>query len=113
MRPNAGIDSAPSGVYRLVPAITICATLVAPGSLTAQAPVSVAIGETALSPLQRGQLTQACANTILPRASAVGPSLCEAGAAGALVAGKSVEVTAGTLRRKATRALISSGASLR
>jgi len=27
--PNAGIDSAPSGVWRLVPEITICATLVA------------------------------------------------------------------------------------
>src|SRR5689334_15137026 len=92
--------------------MTICATLVAPGSLTAQAPVRVAIGETWLSPLQPWQLTQACWNTILPRASAVWPSLCPAGAAGAIVAGRSGEVTAGTLRRYATIALMSSGASL-
>ena len=82
-----------------MPEITICATLVAAGSFTAQAPVSVAIGETVLSPLQPWQLTQAPSNTILPRASAVTPSLCEAGAGGAVVAGRSGEGVGGTLRR--------------
>ena len=80
--------------------LTICATLVALGSLTAQAPVSVAKGEIELSPVQPWQLTQAPSNTILPRASAVlPPSRCDAGAGGASVAGKSVEAVAGTVRR--------------
>ena len=86
-------------MWRLVPDSTICATLVAAGSLTAQVPVSVAIGDTGLSPLQPWQLAQALANTFLPRASAVTPSLCEAGATGAVVAGRSGEGTGGTLRR--------------
>jgi hypothetical protein len=38
----------------LVPEITIWTTLVALGSLTAHAPVSVAKGEIELSPVQRG-----------------------------------------------------------
>lgn len=42
-------------------------------------PISVAIGDTGLSPLQQWQLAQALANTFLPRASAVTPSLCELG----------------------------------
>ncbi|MDH2352158.1 hypothetical protein QCM80_16005 [Bradyrhizobium sp. SSUT112] len=44
----------------------------------AQVPVSVAIGDTGLSPLQPWQLAQALTNTCLPRAFAVMPSLCEA-----------------------------------
>src|SRR5258708_31398667 len=98
------------GVCRLVPEITICATFVAPGSLTAQAPVSVANGEFALSPVQLWQLTQAPSKTILPRGSGVPPPcLCEAGAGGAGVAGKSGETMAGTLRRYATTPGTSSG----
>src|SRR5476651_2528603 len=97
--PNAGIETAPS-VCRLVPEMTICATLVALGSLTAQAPVSVAKGEIELSPVQPWQLTQAPSNTILPRGSGVPPpSLCEAGAGGAAVAGRSVDAVGGTVRR--------------
>jgi hypothetical protein len=87
-------------VCRLVPEITIWATLVAPGSLTAHAPVSVAKGEIELSPVQPWQLTQAPSNTIFPRGSGVlPPSLCDAGAGGASVAGKSADAIAGTLRR--------------
>ena len=60
----------------------------------------VAKGEIGLSPVQPWQLTHAPSNTILPRGSGVvPPSLCEAGAGGASVAGKSVEAAAGTLRR--------------
>src|SRR6202158_818752 len=100
------------GVCRLVPEITICATFVAPGSFTAQAPVSVANGEIELSPVQPWQLTQAPSNTILPRASAVlPPSRCDAGAGGAELAGRSGEAVAGTVRRYATMARMSSGAN--
>src|SRR6201999_492689 len=94
------METASGGVCRLVPEMTICATLVALGSLTAQAPVSVAKGDSALSPVQPWQLTQAPWNTILPRGSGVlPPSLCEAGAGGAVVAGRSADAIAGTLRR--------------
>src|SRR4030081_1439356 len=94
--------------------MTICATLVALGSLTAQAPVSVAKGDSALSPVQPWQLTQAPWNTILPRGSGVPPpSLCDAGAGGASVAGKSGEAVGGTGRKYATTARMSSGARWR
>jgi hypothetical protein len=95
---EGGIDSAPSGVSRVVPHSMICATLVPLGSLTAVAPVSVAIGETGLSPVQPWQLTQPPSNTSFPRAlSLPPPSLCEAGAGDAGVADRSGEATAGTL----------------
>src|SRR5258707_15759111 len=82
------------------------------GSLTAQPPVSVAKGESGLSPVQPWQLTQAPWNTILPRGSGVPPpSLCEGGAGGANVAGRSGEAVAGTLRKYATTARMSSGTS--
>src|SRR5713101_3817410 len=90
---------APS-LCRFVPEITIWATLVAPGSLTAHAPVSVANGEIELSPVQPWQLAQAPSNTILPRASAVPPpSRCDAGAGGASVAGRS-GVAIGAMRQR-------------
>src|ERR1700722_18262084 len=101
------METAPS-VCRLVPEITICATLVAPGSLTAQAPVSVAKGEIELSPVQPWQLTQAPSNTILPRGSGVPPCLCDAGAGGASVAGRSGEAVAGTGRKEGPTARMSS-----
>src|ERR1700761_685853 len=88
--------------------MTICATLVATGSLTARAPVIVAKGEIALSPDQLWQLAQACSKTFLPSASATTPSFGAAGAGGASVAG-SDDATAGTLRRYVTSAWISSG----
>jgi hypothetical protein len=72
--PKDGIDNAPSGVRRLVPPITICATFVALGSFTAALPVSVANGETALSPVQPWQLTQAPSKIFLPRRLAVTPN---------------------------------------
>src|SRR5664279_2546471 len=98
--PNAGIEIASSGTCRMVPDITTWATLVAPGSLTAHAPVSVANGEIELCPVQPWQLTHAPSNTILPRGSGVPPpSLCEAGAGGARVAGRSGDAVAGTVRR--------------
>src|SRR5580704_6259930 len=100
MLPNAGMETAPGSVCRSVPEITICTTLVALESLTAHAPVSVANGVRALSPVQPWQLTQAPAKILLPRPSdMLPPSLCEAGAGGAGVAGRSVEVIAGTARR--------------
>src|ERR1700737_1168403 len=96
---------AASGVCRLVPEITICATFVAPGSLTVQAPVSVVNGEIEFSPIQPWQLTQAPSKTILPRGSGVPPPcLCEAGAGGASVAGRSGEVIGGTVRKYVTPA---------
>src|SRR6202012_751232 len=89
MLPKAGIDSAPCGELRRVPEITICATLVAAGSLTARAPVIVAKGVSALSPLQLWQLAQASAKIFLPSAlPATAPSLGDAGAGGASVAGR-------------------------
>src|SRR5215470_12562915 len=98
MPPNAGIDIAP-GAKRRVPEMTICATLVALGSLTARVPEIVAKGDSALTPVQLWQLTQACANTLWPSASAIAPpSFGEAGAGGAVVAG-SDEATAGMLRK--------------
>src|SRR5262245_30689058 len=98
MLPNAGIDIAP-GARRRVPEMTICATLMAVGSLTARLPEMVAKGESGLSPVQLWQLTQACAKTLRPSASAVTPpSFGDAGAGGAIVAG-SEEATAGMLRR--------------
>src|SRR5258708_36906738 len=101
------------GVCRLVPEITICATFVAPGSLTAQAPVSVANGEIELSPVQPWQLTQAPSKTILPLGSGVPPPCrCEAGAGGAGAAGKSGEARAGTLRRQAPTPATSSGGTV-
>jgi hypothetical protein len=39
--PKAGIDTTPGGVCRIVPEITIWATLVAVRSLTARAPTTV------------------------------------------------------------------------
>ena len=75
MLPKAGMESAPGGICRLVPEITICATLVALGSLTARTPVSVASGESALWPVQPWQLTQAPSKTILPRTSVAPPLL--------------------------------------
>jgi hypothetical protein len=45
------MDIAP-GVNRRVPEITICATLVALGSLTARVPDIVAKGDIALTPVQ-------------------------------------------------------------
>src|SRR5215510_4046780 len=108
MLPNAGIDIAP-GVRRRVPEMTICATLVAVGSLTARLPEMVAKGESALTPLQLWQLAQACANTLRPSASAIPPpSFGDAGASGAIFAG-SDEATAGMLRRLVTSARISVG----
>jgi hypothetical protein len=96
--PNAGIDIAP-GVKRRVPEMTACATFVAVGSLTARLPEIVARGERSLMPVQLWQLTQACANTLRPSASATAPpSFGDAGAGGAIVAG-SDEATAGMLRR--------------
>jgi hypothetical protein len=78
--------------------------------LTAHAPVSVAKDEIGLSPVQPWQLTQAPSNSILPRASAEPPPcLCEAGAGGASVAGRSGEAIGGTVRKYTTT--ISSGAS--
>ena len=52
-----------------------CATLMALGSLTAALPVRVANFETALSPLQPWQLTQAPSKIFLPIKLAVRPSL--------------------------------------
>src|SRR5262252_5967620 len=98
MLPNAGIDNDP-GANRRVPEMTICATLVAAGSLTARLPEIVAKGESSLTPVQLWQLAQACANTMRPSASATAPpSFGDAGAGGAIVAG-SDEATAGMLRR--------------
>src|SRR5215831_20906493 len=98
MPPNAGIDI-PPGAKRRVPEMTICATLVALGSLTARLPEIVAKGEIALTPVQLWQLAQACANTLLPSVSATAPpSFGDAGAGGAIVAG-SDEATAGMLLR--------------
>lgn len=98
MLPNAGIDIAP-GVKRRVPEITICAILVAFGSLTARLPEIVANGESALTPVQLWQLTQACANTLRPSVSATAPpSFGDAGAGAAIVAG-SDEAIAGMLRK--------------
>src|SRR5260370_40819234 len=98
--PNAGIEIAGGGGLRRVPEITIWATLAALGSLAARAPVSVAKGESGLSPVQPWQLTQAPSNPILPRGSWVPPpSRCDAGAGGANVAGRSGEAIAGTVRR--------------
>src|SRR5271170_2200868 len=109
MLPKAGIDTASSGSVRCVPEITICATFVAVGSLTARTPAIVAKGVTALTPVQLWQLAQASAKIFLPSASpATAPSLGEAGAGGASVAGRSGEAIGGTLRRKATSAWISS-----
>ena len=89
----------PGGVCRTVPEITICATLVAVRSFTARVPAIVAKGESGLTPVQSWQLAQASWNTFLPRASAVAaPALGEGGAGGAMVAGRSGEATAGTLR---------------
>ena len=84
-----------------MPEITICATLVAVGSLTARAPVIVAKGEIALTPVQLWQLTQASSKTFLPSDIRVfaPPFLGEAGAGGAIVAGRSGEAIGGTLRR--------------
>jgi hypothetical protein len=56
--PKPGIGRMPAGWSRRVPEITICATLVAVGSLTARAPGSVAKGESALTPVQLWQLTR-------------------------------------------------------
>ena len=87
------------GVNRRVPEMTICATLVAVGSLTARLPEIVAKGESALTPVQLWQLTQACAKTLRPSASEIAPpSFGDAGAGGAIVAG-SDEAIAGMLRR--------------
>src|ERR1700758_2815918 len=98
MPPNAGIDIAP-GVKRRVPEMTICATLVAVGSLTARLPEIVAKGESGLTPVQLWQLAQACANTLRPRALATArSSFGDAGAGGAIVA-ESDEATAGMLLR--------------
>src|SRR5262249_4578616 len=102
MLPNAGIDIEP-GVRRCVPETTICATLVAVGSLTARLPEIVAEDESKLTPVQLWQLAQACANTLWPSAFATAPSFGDAGAGGAIVAG-SDEATAGMLRREMTRA---------
>src|ERR1700733_6020091 len=100
----------PCGSCRRVPEITICATFVAVGSLTARAPAIVAKGVSALTPVQLWQLTQASANIFLPSAfEATAPSLGEAGAGGASVAGRSGEATGGTLRTKPTSAWISAG----
>src|SRR6516165_4517234 len=98
MLPNAGIDIAP-GVKRCVPEMTICATLVAVGSLNARLPEIVAKGESGLSPVQLWQLAQACANTWRPSASATAPpSFGDAGAGDAIVAG-SDDASAGMLRK--------------
>jgi len=78
--------------------MTICATLVALGSLTARLPEMVAKGESALTPVQLWQLTQACANTLRPSASATAPpAFGDTGAGVAIVAGWD-EATAGMLR---------------
>src|ERR1700676_5815448 len=98
---------ASAGTCRLVPEITIWATLAAVGSLTAHAPVSVAKGEIGLSPVQPWQLTQAPSNTILPRGAGVPPSRCDGSAGGASVAGRSGEGVAGTVRKYATPARMS------
>src|SRR6476661_7933415 len=88
MLPKAGIEMMSAGVRRVVPEITICATLVAAGSLTARAPAMVAYGEIALMPVQPWQLTHAPSNTRLPTMSAVSrPCLGNGGAGGAIVAG--------------------------
>src|SRR4030088_1616158 len=99
------MESAPGGVCRLVPEITICATLMAPGSLTARVPVSVAKGVSGLSPVQPWQLTQAPWKTVLPRALAVPPLLGDSGAGGASVTG-SLEAAAGPPGGEAPRARI-------
>src|SRR6516225_7035229 len=97
MLPNTGIDIAPD-TERCVPEMTICATLVAVGSLTARLPEIVAKGESALMPVQLWQLAQACSNTLRPSASGTAPpSLGDSGAARAIVAG-SGDTTAGMLR---------------
>src|SRR5260370_18958283 len=96
------MESAPCGVWRAVPEITICATLVAAGSFTAQEPMRGAKGVIGLSPVQPWQLTQAPWKILLPSASdAPPPSLCGAGAARAVVAGRSDAAPAGTLRGRA------------
>ena len=78
--------------------MTICATSVALGSLTARLPEMVAKGESALTPVQLWQLTQACANTLRPSASATAPpAFGDTGAGVAIVAGWD-EATAGMLR---------------
>ena len=48
----------------------ICATLIAVGSFTARAPVSVACVQIALSPVQPWQLGAGACEELLPRASA-------------------------------------------
>src|ERR1700689_3448663 len=96
--PKPGISGIPAGVERFMPASTICATLVACGSLTARAPVKVAYSLISLMPLHPWQLTQAPSYTCLPRDSAVArPALCESGAAGASVAGEFEDTLLGTL----------------
>src|ERR1700688_2861109 len=85
------------------PLITVWATLIAVGSLTAREPVRVACGQISLLPVQLWQLMQAAAKIILPRISKSGdgPRRCEAGATGASVGGRSDEFAAGTERRYA------------
>ena len=56
MLPKAGIETTPFGSCRMVPEITIWATLVAVGSLTARLPAIVAKGEIRLTPVQSWQL---------------------------------------------------------
>src|SRR5277367_1029450 len=110
--PKPGISVTPAGLERFMPASTICATLVPCGSLTARAPVNVAYSLISLMPLHPWQLTQAPSYTCLPRdAAAARPSLCESGAAGASLAGKSEDTLLGTLRKYATIAWTSSGAN--
>jgi hypothetical protein len=78
--------------------MTICAALVAVGSLTARLPEIVAKGESALTPVQLWQLAQACSNTLRPSTSATAPpSFGDAGAGGAIDAGPD-EAIAGILK---------------
>src|SRR5665213_865317 len=76
----------PCAVLRFTPLMMVCATLVAEGSFTARAPVSVAYLLSGLTPVQSWQLAQAPAKIFSPRGSrsAVTPWRCAAGAGTAL-----------------------------
>src|SRR5438876_7804728 len=99
------METAPEGVVRRVPEMTICATFTALGSLTARAPVNVAKGEMGLPPVQPWQAAQAPSNRCRPCASATtAPFFGEPGAGGASVAGRSGDACAGTVRTYVTMA---------
>src|SRR5882757_9823998 len=63
------MKTCPPAICLWAPERTTCATLVAVGSFTAHAPVSVAKGVIGLAPVQPWQLAHAPSKTALPRGS--------------------------------------------